>query len=147
MNLIKTITITLISLFVTGCASNTSRITFHSNPPGAIIYSLDSTGTSFNHGVTPVTIGFSVPENLDCASTNQVKAKWDNGQTDIEQSFKVCKGQTYQHKFNRSVVGGYTPGTSSPSTGSIDQFKQQCQDLGFKPGTEKFGNCVLELNK
>lgn len=30
---------------------------------------------------------------------------------------------------------------------SIDQAKQQCKDLGFKPGTEKFGNCVLELNK
>ena len=30
---------------------------------------------------------------------------------------------------------------------SIDQAKQQCKDLGFKLGTEKFGNCVLELTK
>jgi hypothetical protein len=37
-----------------------------------------------------------------------------------------------------------SPSKSSPA---IDQFKQQCKDLGFKPGTEKFGNCVLELNK
>lgn len=29
----------------------------------------------------------------------------------------------------------------------IDQAKQQCKDLGFKVGTEKFGNCVLELSK
>jgi hypothetical protein len=36
---------------------------------------------------------------------------------------------------------------SSKSSPAIDQFKQQCKDLGFKPGTEKFGNCVLELNK
>lgn len=30
---------------------------------------------------------------------------------------------------------------------TIDQAKQQCKDLGFKAGTEKFGNCVLELAK
>lgn len=40
--------------------------------------------------------------------------------------------------------GPISPSKSSPA---IDQFKQQCKDLGFKPGTEKFGNCVLELNK
>ena len=148
MTLIKIITITLISLFVTGCASNASRITFYSNPPGAIIYSRDSSGTSIiNNGVAPVVLTYNLPENLDCGSTTEVKAKWDSGGTDIAQSFKVCKGQTYQHTFNSPVVGGYSPGTSSPSAGPIEQAKSQCKDLGFKPGTEKFGNCVLELNK
>ena len=42
---------------------------------------------------------------------------------------------------------GDGPISSSKSSPAIDQFKQQCKDLGFKPGTEKFGNCVLELNK
>ena len=37
--------------------------------------------------------------------------------------------------------------SSSKSSSAMEQFKQQCKDLGFKPGTEKFGNCVLELNK
>ena len=36
---------------------------------------------------------------------------------------------------------------SSKQSVSIDQAKQQCKDLGFKVGTEKFGNCVLELAK
>ena len=30
---------------------------------------------------------------------------------------------------------------------SIDQAKQQCKELGRKPGTDKFGDCVLELTK
>ena len=28
---------------------------------------------------------------------------------------------------------------------SIDDAKSQCSDIGFKAGTEKFGDCVLEL--
>jgi hypothetical protein len=34
--------------------------------------------------------------------------------------------------------------TSSPKV-SIDDAKVQCTDIGFKAGTEKFGDCVLEL--
>jgi len=30
---------------------------------------------------------------------------------------------------------------------SIDDAKSQCSDIGFKAGTEKFGECVLELNR
>lgn len=53
------------------------------------------------------------------------------------------------------VSNGYVPQQSlqvqnyetSPPKLSMDQAKYQCKDLGFKPGTEKFGNCVLELSK
>ena len=27
----------------------------------------------------------------------------------------------------------------------LEKFKKQCRDLGFKPRTEKFGECVLRL--
>jgi hypothetical protein len=27
----------------------------------------------------------------------------------------------------------------------FEKFKKQCKDLGFKPKTEKFGECVLRL--
>jgi hypothetical protein len=30
---------------------------------------------------------------------------------------------------------------------SIDDAKKQCEDIGFKAGTEKFGECVLRLNR
>ena len=28
---------------------------------------------------------------------------------------------------------------------NLEKFKKQCEDLGFKPKTEKFGDCVLKL--
>ena len=37
-----------------------------------------------------------------------------------------------------------TPTTTPPKT-SITDAKSQCTDIGFKKGTEKFGECVLEL--
>jgi hypothetical protein len=36
--------------------------------------------------------------------------------------------------------------TLSPKV-SIDDAKIQCEDIGFKPKTERFGECVLELNR
>ena len=30
---------------------------------------------------------------------------------------------------------------------SIEQAKAKCVDLGFKQGTEQFGNCVLKFTK
>ena len=29
----------------------------------------------------------------------------------------------------------------------LDDYKSTCKDIGFKPGTEKFGDCVLKLKK
>jgi hypothetical protein len=30
---------------------------------------------------------------------------------------------------------------------TLDDLEQSCQDIGFKPKTEKFGDCVIELKK
>ena len=30
---------------------------------------------------------------------------------------------------------------------SFESYKDTCKDIGFKPGTEKFGDCVLKLKK
>ena len=41
-----------------------------------------------------------------------------------------------------------SPAKTTPTTTpkvSIDDAKSQCSDIGFKKGTEKFGDCVLEL--
>ena len=57
----------------------------------------------------------------------------------------------YSYECNGPQPVNYAPAPVNnlpPKQGlSIDQAKQQCKDLGFKAGTEKFGNCVLELNK
>ena len=60
----------------------------------------------------------------------------------------------YKYQCNGPQPVNYSPAPiANPSQApnnssvSIDQAKQQCKDLGFKTGTEKFGNCVLELTK
>lgn len=35
----------------------------------------------------------------------------------------------------------------SASTSPLDWAKKKCTDLGFKAGTERFGNCVLQLSR
>lgn len=54
--------------------------------------------------------------------------------------------------YDESGRGGYVVENSSSSTSrytpnSLQLLKQQCAELGFKPKTEKFGECVLELKK
>ena len=54
--------------------------------------------------------------------------------------------------YDPSGKGGYAPeqNTSTPKTSAsvnIEAAKQQCAELGFKPKTEKFGSCVLELRR
>ena len=44
------------------------------------------------------------------------------------------------------------PSTTSPQisrnpSGNINESKDKCKELGFKQGTEQFGNCVLKLSK
>lgn len=36
---------------------------------------------------------------------------------------------------------------SSINNNSLEKFKSLCKELGFKEGTEAFGNCVLKLSK
>ena len=38
-------------------------------------------------------------------------------------------------------------GNPPASLRAIEAAKRQCADLGFKPGTEKFGNCVLKVSR
>ncbi|MDC0542607.1 hypothetical protein OAO24_03935 [Methylophilaceae bacterium] len=38
-----------------------------------------------------------------------------------------------------------TPATTTTPKVSIEDAKSQCTDIGFKTGTERFGECVLEL--
>lgn len=38
-----------------------------------------------------------------------------------------------------------TNASTKSEINNLDVFKEQCEDLGFKPRTEKFGDCVLRL--
>ena len=61
---------------------------------------------------------------------------WTQGMIDTEIQKKTCG------KNNITPTPTTTPTT--PKT-SITDAKSQCTDIGFKKGTEKFGDCVLEL--
>jgi len=61
----------------------------------------------------------------------------------------ICK---YAEENLRGVKNKSTPPINNysidkKSLTSIDEAKDKCKTLGFKPGTEKFGTCVLELTK
>ena len=81
---------------------------------------------------------------LDLASVSHDEKKWDK-----------ATRYTYICNKQKEIVPDTTP-TSTPTTTptptptptvSIDDAKKQCSDIGFKAGTEKFGECVLELNR
>ena len=46
----------------------------------------------------------------------------------------------YTEKRSKPVI---TPSTDS----ELDKYKKFCEEIGFTPKTEGFGNCVLELMK
>jgi hypothetical protein len=54
---------------------------------------------------------------------------------------------------NQVTEIGSTQATSNNQTAEInttsdfEENKKKCSDIGFKPGTEAFGNCVLKLSK
>jgi hypothetical protein len=88
-----------------------------------------------------------------CSAYGGLKIKpYKTGNNDIPVSVTYwkyqCNGpQVVNH--SPEPIRNPAPVISLPTkqTISIDDAKQQCKDIGYKPGTEKFGNCVLELTK
>ena len=65
------------------------------------------------------------------------------GFPDGDLSLPMDYGQT-PHFVEKPITPTPAPTTTPPKT-SITDAKSQCSDIGFKKGTEKFGDCVLEL--
>ena len=72
---------------------------------------------------------------------------WSDGASQAPTRLRLChrdsehtfsKPQTYQAPVNQQY--------QSKAVG-INDAKKKCADLGFKSGTEAFGNCVLKLSK
>jgi hypothetical protein len=62
------------------------------------------------------------------------RTNWADEMIDTEIYKKTCGN-------NNAAL---TPATTTPKV-TIDDAKSQCTDIGFKTGTERFGECVLEL--
>jgi hypothetical protein len=67
----------------------------------------------------------------------------------LDPSFK--QGEYYKYRFeckSKSQVIQPVQNTPLPAANiGINDAKSKCKDLGFKQGTEQFGNCVLKFTK
>ena len=105
-------------------------------------------------------------------SGNKHIGKWKNGKRDGQGTFTWTDGNIYigQYKDDKRNGQGtltYADGTikkgiwkdghyiadsdgsfgKSPSNSKIEGYKNFCSEIGFTPGTEKFGECVVEAMK
>jgi hypothetical protein len=91
---------------------------------------------------------------FDCKKKTIFDTKFEKDEFDIENSkvtpfkYPAELSCTYAEK-NLWIQNNNKENTNikNKSLTSIDEAKDKCKTLGFKPGTEKFGTCVLELTK
>jgi hypothetical protein len=105
---------------------------------------------NFNNG----DVNFGVPNNafIDCGPAGDTHfVNTEPGRT--MKGYKLA-GLNMQY-VHFAICGGYfpirvkssaPPAQDNPSN-SLDKAKDQCEELGFQKGTEKFGECVLTLSK
>jgi tetratricopeptide (TPR) repeat protein len=80
---------------------------------------------------------------------SQMREYWDSNTLRVQSSGDAVVGVDAQLKSQQSIGGdvGASTQISTGTSNSIEDAKKKCVDLGFKPATEKFGQCVLRLSK
>jgi hypothetical protein len=72
------------------------------------------------------------------------------GNAALSSDYEASKKEFKELPYRITGLGGdkidVEPKNAKPSL-SIEDYKKTCADLGFKTGTESFGNCVLKLSK
>jgi hypothetical protein len=140
------------SLTLVGCAGYISGIQDH-NTLGAIW-----NGPSSSNGYVGELAAFSgtgypqVEQRaiLNCSSYGGLK-----GQPTKSRPDNPLAGTTYwKYQCNGMQAQSYSMPTASPvqkppvtTSLPIEEAKSKCVELGFKQGTEQFGNCVLKFTK
>jgi len=88
-------------------------------------------------------VGQPLYAKIDCI--NKTLTTKDNNIFDANNLPDNTNATPYKYAINK--ICRYNNLSKSSISETLISAKQQCKDLGFKPGTEKFGNCVLELIK
>ena len=88
----------------------------------------------------------SAPNNQFSCANSEVNTDFDKYFTDEKREHLQEKSQALVPPTPKPTPILTPTPTSTPKV-SIDDAKIQCEDIGFKPKTEKFGECVLELNR
>jgi hypothetical protein len=138
-----------ISAVIIGCAPT---VIYKSNPPGAVISGPAHGGGSFSyrtpHALQYPTLASSFKEGV-CTTIQTPTVRWDDGVTLAPQN--IC----LVHRDSEFTLVKPLPSqTLQPTIQTkpsiridITDAKAKCLDLGFKSGTEAFGNCVLKISK
>ena len=153
--MMKKIILILIASLIGGCGTFLSGIQDHTNPLSvwhgpSPSNNYEGNLASFSDATYPQIEQRTIQH---CSSYGWLKIKpfkymADNSMTGTSYWKYQCNGPQVSAN-TPELINNPAPAISLPSKQaiSIDQAKQQCKDIGYKPGTEKFGNCVLELNK
>ena len=84
------------------------------------------------------------------------EGQWNNGDFISGKKYNSAGGETYYGEHNIYDIGTYRAPDDSfviyeiennLDSLSMDEAKNNCKDIGYKEGTERFGQCVLDLTK
>jgi hypothetical protein len=122
---------------------------YKSDPPGAIISGSQHGGGTFSY-YTPMKLSYPDLRIANtCLEIPSPSVRWPDGTSLPSTKLRLCHTNS-EYTFSKPAP----PQTFQPAiqakpaiTVDIDDAKAKCVDLGFKSGTEGFGNCVLKLSK
>lgn len=128
--------------FLYGCAS--SNVIYTSEPPGAFISGRYGNGDPYSFNL-PKDIAYDFDAgNGRCTTVSTPSATWPDGVTLSPTVIRICN-QRNSWVFKKPVQKQFVPDIPAKAAPSIDDAKAKCNQLGFKVGSEAFGNCVLRL--
>lgn len=141
--------ILVFTLFMlSGCAPT---VLWKSEPPGAIISGPAHGGGTFSY-YTPMKMSYpDLAKDFkqgNCSDIFTPTVRWTDGTTLGPE--KICLiYRESEHTLIKPISSPKVPAYQAPKSSGvgIDDAKKKCADLGFKSGTETFGNCVLQLSK
>ncbi len=137
---ISTLTLTV------GCATTT--VLYKSDPPGATISGPTVNGGNFLLN-TPTTISYPTVDagNGICKEIITPLTRWPDGTTLDPANLRLCHRSSEWVLVKPSPARTFKPDIPAKVPTDIDEAKAKCSQLGFKAGTEAFGNCVLRLSR
>jgi hypothetical protein len=124
---------------------------YKSEPPGAIISGDAHGGGSFSY-YTPMKLSYPGLTNGfregACPEVLSPSVRWPDGVSLPAIRLRICY-RDGEYTFTKPAPTYQAPAYQPPpsATVGINDAKKKCADLGFKSGTETFGNCVLKLSK
>jgi hypothetical protein len=89
-------------------------------------------------------------KNWEWVSGNEVTNNYRGKMPDLKPYFDTYKYDKKDHqKYNLAKQNNNNSNSSVTKSNktNFDTAKKQCEEIGFKKGTEKFGECVLDLTE